>query len=97
MSEYPDDGSNGEVTIPYPIHKEMMSHLEKNNRRWFIAFLVVLSMLFLTNLAWVIYENQFQDIFIEQDGNTDNGGSNYFNGTGELTFNGNDPTDAKQE
>ena len=97
MSEQHDDGSKEGLTIPYSIHKEMVRHLETNNKRWFVAFLVVLTMLFLTNLAWVIYENQFQDITIEQAGDTDNGGSNYFNGTGQLTLNESDQTETSQE
>lgn len=78
------------VMIPYYAHEGEMVRMERLNRRWFIAFLIVLTMLFATNIAWIIYENQFEDSVttIEQQGETDGGGNNYFNGTGELTFYG---------
>lgn len=71
-----------EAQIPFYVHEAEMYRMERNNKRWFIAFMVVLFMLFATNIGWVIYESQFEDIYIEQAGDTDDGGSNYFNGTG---------------
>ena len=68
-------------------HEKEMTRMETANRRWFIAFLIVLSMLFVTNAGWIVYENQFQDIMIEQEGYSDTG-NNYLNGTGEMTVNG---------
>jgi len=67
-------------------HEREMTRMEAANRRWFIAFLIVLAMLFATNIAWVVYENQFQDVVVTQDGYVDGGGTNYFNGTGEMIY-----------
>lgn len=67
-------------------HEKEMTRLEVQCKRWFIAFLVVLGMLFVTNAAWVIYENQFQDVVVTQDGYVEGGGTNYFNGTGEMSY-----------
>ena len=99
MSEKKDTGICTELTsaeksvnIPYYVHEGEMTRLERINKRWFIAFLVVLVMLFVTNAGWIVYENQFEDIRIEQDGTTDGGGSNYFNGTGELSIYGESET-----
>lgn len=74
-------------------HEKEMTRLEVQCKRWFIAFLVVLAMLFVTNVAWVVYENQYQDVVITQEGSTDQGGSNFFNGTGEMNTNGEGKTD----
>lgn len=49
------------VSIPYYLHEGEMFRLERLNKRWFIAFLIVLVMLFVTNGAWVIYEMQYKD------------------------------------
>ena len=76
------------VSIPYYVHEWEMFRMERINKRLFAAFLVVLVMLFVTNAAWIWYENQFEEIHIEQEGSTDSGGSNYFNGTGELSIYG---------
>jgi len=65
-------------------HEKEMTRMETANRRWFIAFMVVLVMLFATNLAWVIYESQFQDVTITQE--ADATGDNYMNATGEFNY-----------
>ena len=39
---------------------EMLRELKKSSKRWFIAFIVVLVMLFATNIGWMIYEGQFE-------------------------------------
>lgn len=67
-------------------HEREMTRLEVQCKRWFIAFIIVLAMLFVTNAAWVTYENQFQDVVVEQDADTWEGGSNYLNGTGEFNY-----------
>lgn len=67
-------------------HEREMTRMEAANRRWFIAFLIVLAMLFATNIAWVAYESQFQDVVVTQDGYVDGDGANYFNGTGEMSY-----------
>lgn len=43
-------------------HEKEMTRLEVQCKRWFIAFLIVLAMLFVTNAAWVIYEMSFVDV-----------------------------------
>lgn len=67
-------------------HEREMTRIETQSKRWFIAFLIVLVMLFATNTGWVIYESQFQDVIVTQDGYADGNGSNYMNGTGEMSY-----------
>ena len=67
-------------------HEKEMTRLEVQCKRWFIAFLVVLGMLFATNAAWIIYENQYQDVVVTQDAFVDGNGANYINGTGDMTY-----------
>ena len=56
--------------------------METANRRWFVAFMVVLVMLFVSNLAWVIYESQFQDVVVTNTAESDDGGTATALGTG---------------
>lgn len=67
-------------------HEKEMTRLEVQCKRWFIAFIIVLVMLFVTNAAWVIYENSFQDVVVTQDAFVDGNGANYINGTGDMTY-----------
>lgn len=73
MSDEKHAPENEAVLIPYFAHEGEMTRMERINRRWFIAFLIVLAMLFLTNAGWIIYENQFEDIAIRQDVDTGDG------------------------
>lgn len=78
------------VMIPYYAHEGEMSRMERTNKRLWIVVIVLIVALIGTNVGWLIYESQFTDeiVTVEQEGQTDGGGNNYFNGTGELTING---------
>ena len=67
-------------------HEREMTRLETQCKRWFIAFMVVLVMLFGTNLAWVIYENSFQDVVVTQEADSGENGDaiNYGAGIGDV-------------
>lgn len=68
-------------------HEREMTRLEIQCKRWFIAFLVVLVMLFGSNLAWVIYENQFQDVVVTSDVMTGLGSAVVNNaGIGDVSY-----------
>lgn len=58
---------------------------ERHSRRWMIAFFVTLAMLFATNIAWLIYESQFETYYYEQDSssvnNLNTGEGSIYNGT----------------
>ena len=71
-----------EAHIPYYVHEAEMYRMERNNKRWFIAFMVVLLMLFATNLGWVIYESQFETVVVTQD-NAD-GYNSYVGNDGDI-------------
>ena len=58
---------NGMETMTTAQHEKEMTRMETANKRMFIAFLIVLVMLFVTNAAWIVYENQFQDVVVTQE------------------------------
>ena len=84
---------NGMEMISTAQHEKEMTRMETANKRMFIAFLIVLVMLFATNIAWIIYENQFQDVVVTQEADTWDGGNNYMNGTGEFSYGTRTPDD----
>lgn len=68
-------------------HEREMTRLETQCKRWFAAFLVVLIMLFGSNLAWIIYENSFQDVYVEQVADGSGGGdATIYSGTGDVNI-----------
>lgn len=42
------------------LYKEIISDLKKASKRNFIIILILLAMLFGTNIGWLIYESQFE-------------------------------------
>lgn len=62
-----------QAMIPYYAHEGEMSRMERVNKRWFVAFLIVLVMLFATNAGWIIYEHQFETYEIQQTVETGQG------------------------
>jgi len=73
------------ASIPYFVHEGEMSRAERANKRLWIAVILLIVCLVGTNLAWTIYESQFQDVLITQD-NED--GVNNFIGNDGAIFNG---------
>ena len=47
--------SNHELTYTAAQHEREMTRIEIQTKRWFIAFLIVLCALFITNAGWVVY------------------------------------------
>ena len=75
-------------------HEREMTRVEMQAKRWFIAFLIVLFMLFGTNLAWVIYEMQFQEVSVTQTAEGDDGGNaTIYSGTGDVSIGEGDTDD----
>ena len=44
------------------LYKEIISDLKKSSKRNFIVIIVLLIMLFATNIGWLIYESQFETV-----------------------------------
>lgn len=71
------------VEIPYFVHETDMERLERANKRNFILILVLIVALIGGNLAWTIYESQYEDVVtatqeIKQD--SGDGGTNTYTG-----------------
>ena len=62
-----------QAMIPYYAHEGEMSRMERANKRWFVACVIVLVMLFANNAGWIIYEHQFETYEIQQTVETDQG------------------------
>jgi hypothetical protein len=79
---------NQNVNVPYVVHESAMARSERHNKRLWIVILVLIGALIGTNLAWIIYENSFEDYVIteeydvEQD--ADGGDNNSIINGGEI-------------
>ena len=50
------------LTVPYVAHQSAAARQERQMRRMWIVILVLICALIGTNLAWIIYESQFETI-----------------------------------
>ncbi len=71
MREEDKEVTKGNLT--YLLYESAMAKSERSNRRMFILVIILAAMLFISNLGWIIYENQFEDISIEQEVDTGEG------------------------
>ena len=55
------------ITVPYIVHEGEMVRMERMNRRLWIVILVLIAVMIATNIAWFIYESQFEDVSVNQD------------------------------
>ena len=68
--------------VPFAAHEAELARSERHNKRLWIVILVLIGALIGTNLAWIIYENSFEDYVITQEveQDADNGTNNFVGG-----------------
>lgn len=64
------------TSVPFIVHEADMARQERTIKRLWIALVLVVLLFFGSNLAWTVYENQFEDIKIEAEQSADTG-NNY--------------------
>ena len=75
------------VSVPYVVHEAEVSRQERQIKRMWIALIVLVVALFLTNMAWIgvfnSYEYSTEEIVVEQDAQ-DGGNNNYIGNNGDI-------------
>ena len=75
---------NKPETVSYFVYEGEMARAERHVRRWVLAFLIVFVALIVSNISWIVYESQFEDVVtVTQD--TPNGNNNYIGRDGDIT------------
>ena len=70
--------------IPYIVHEGAMSRMERVNKRLIAIIVLLIVLLVGSNIAWMVYESQFEMCNVEQDVDQENEqGNNIFVG-GDL-------------
>lgn len=78
------------ASVPYVVHESAMARAERNFKRLWIVIIVLISLLVASNVAWLVYESQFEvvetiteEYDIEQ--NADGGNNNSIINGGGVT------------
>ena len=53
--------------IPYIVHEGAMSRMERVNKRLIAIIVLLIVLLVSSNIAWMVYESQFEMCNVEQD------------------------------
>lgn len=70
--------------IPYIVHEGAMSRMERVNKRLIAIIVLLIVLLVSSNIAWLVYDSQFEMCNVEQDVDQENDqGNNIFVG-GDL-------------
>lgn len=67
-------------SVPYIVHEGAMARLERANKRLWITLLVLIIMLVGTNIGWLVYESQFEEVYQEVVQDAENGENNFIGG-----------------
>lgn len=68
-----DNCSRTPETVDYIVHEGTVARFERIIKRLWILVLVLVLLLVGTNIAWIIYESQFEDVSVTQDVDTGDG------------------------
>ena len=71
--------------VPYIVHEADMARMERTIKRLWISLLVVIVLFVGSNIAWTVYENQFEDVSVNQEVDTENGNA-YVAGVGDVNY-----------
>lgn len=77
---------NQNVTVPYVVHEATVARQERQSKRLWVVIIVLAVSLFLTNMAWIGYQSQFDTFSYDytQDGN----GNNIIGDNNEVDYDG---------
>lgn len=74
------------ITVPYIVYESSMARAERQHKRLWIALIVAVVMIVITNIAWLYVWNSYEyvgdtsEISVEGEGN-----ANYIGNDGDIT------------
>ncbi len=71
------------INVPYIVHESQMARSERVIKRLWILCIVLFLAFAVSNGMWIVYENSFEDISVEQEVDTGDGAA-YVTGTGDI-------------
>lgn len=90
------------VQIPYFCHEGEMNRLERVNRRYFVIILILILILVGSNVAWMVYESQFETVTtttetVEIEATDEANVIGFIGSENEVSYYGNESKDHKND
>ena len=73
------------TNIPFIAYEGAMSRFERINRRLWITIILLVVLLVSTNIAWLLYESQFESYETTVTQESDTGNNNFIGNDGDIT------------
>lgn len=70
-------------SVPYIVFEGEMARNERHIKRLWILVIILAVMLVGTNIGWIVYESQFEDIVVTQE--NEDGYNSYIGRDGDIT------------
>lgn len=86
---------NNNITVPYIVHEGEMTRQERNIKRLVVIIMVLLFMLFGSNIAWLYEWNQYEYVDETIESTQDGDGINIVGGE-DVTY-GSDSSNTQKE
>ena len=84
------------VNVPYVVHEATVARQERQSKRLWIALIVAIALMFLTNMIWVgvfsSYDYSSEEIIVDAE---DSGNANYIGQDGNIYNGGLDQSEEK--
>ena len=71
--------------VPYIVHESAMARQERTIKKLWVLLIIVISLLVVTNGAWLYYESQFEDTTVTQEVETEDGNA-FVAGIGDVNY-----------
>ena len=75
--------------VPYIVHEASMARSERTVKRLWATIILLIVLLFGSNVGWLYYESQFEETATTIEAEVDDGGNAVANNNGMVNYNGN--------
>lgn len=73
------------TTVPFVVHENLRAQMSAVNARLIRVIILLIVLLVGSNIAWLVYESQFEELSIEQEVDTGEGDA-FVVGNGDLNY-----------
>lgn len=63
-----EEHENKMVSVPFYVYEAQQARTERTVRRLWIVIIILISCIVATNIAWMIYESNYETVLYSQDG-----------------------------
>ena len=74
--------------VPYIVHEASMARSERTVKRLWATIILLIVLLFGSNVGWLYYESQFEETATTIEAEVDDGGNAVANNNGMVNYNG---------